>query len=123
MNIILGTDAAVTARERYTVLELDVFRIAGHPDPVPAYCVIEHIPLEEIALTASIETLHQDLMDHYRRRQWQYCLGAIEHLRGRWRGELDSFYDTLAQRIRGYQDHEPGEDWDGTVMRQDAVAA
>jgi hypothetical protein len=119
MNIILGTAAADQARERYTVLELDTFRIQGHPDPVPAYCVIEHIPLEELALTQSMQTLHGDLMEHYRQRRWEYCQEAIQHLRGRWRGELDSFYDALSDRIQAYQAKEPDRDWDGAVLRGD----
>ena len=123
MNIILGKPAADQARERYLVLELDQFRIQGHPDSVPAYCVIEHIGLDELGVTPALEDLHRNLMQAYRRAQWSYCLQAIDNLHGHWRGHLDSFYDSLRDRIVSLQAQELPPDWDGSIERQDQATA
>ena len=121
MNIILGEAAAQQARERYTVLELDSFQIQGHTDVVTAYCVIDHVPLEELALSPSLEALHQTLIENYRHRRWDQCHEAINNLRGHWRGALDTFYDALQQRVQEFQNQEPGSDWDGRVLRAETA--
>lgn len=121
MNIILGEAAAQQARERYTVLELDSFQIQGHTDIVTAYCVIDHVPLEEIALSPSLEALHRSLIEHYRARRWDQCQEAIGNLRGHWRGVLDTFYDALEQRVQEFRDNEPRADWDGRVLREETA--
>jgi hypothetical protein len=41
----------------------------------------------------------------------------LEHLQGRWSGELDSFYQSLAQRIEQYQTKQVDQAWDGVVDR------
>jgi hypothetical protein len=50
-------------------------------------------------------------------KNWKYCRDAIEHLQGKWRGELDSFYDTLLDRIKDFEIVDPGSDWTGIVTR------
>lgn len=121
MNIILGNDAAAQARERYVVLELDSFQLPHRDDTITAYCVIEELTLDEISQVPHLETLHRDLMQHYRGRHWNYCLQAMDHLRGCWRGIMDSFYDELTQRIQEFQTNDPGPAWDGRVLRDTGV--
>jgi len=118
MNIILGKPAADIARERYVVLELDHFRVQGHPDTVPAYCVIEHIGLDELGVSPALQDLHANLIQAYRRGQWSYCLQALDNLQGHWRGHLDSFYNDLRQRIVDLQDQPLDQQWDGSILRE-----
>lgn len=117
MNIIFGKDNADTIDDRYVVLELDTFRVSNVPDPVTAYCVIDQMLLEEIPLVNHYRDLHKNLLKNYRARNWSFCIQALEHLRGRWRGEIDSFYDDLEQRVSRLQDQDPGQDWDGFIER------
>ena len=115
MNIILGRENIEQAQEKYTVLELDTLIINGAADPVTAYCLIEQVPIDQIAGIDQFRDLHQNLMANYRKRNWKYCENAIEHLRGKWGGELDSFYTEMSQRISRLRQEVLADDWHGII--------
>jgi len=112
MNIIFGTDLS-DLRDRFVVLELDTFRKPGG-EPRTVYCLVENIPLDDFPVLDSYIKAHHDLMQAYRNRNWEYCRHAISGLHGRWNGELDSFYEDLAQRVMQYELEQPDDSWDGT---------
>ena len=117
MNIVLGEENVRDIRERYIVLELDQFRIPGHDSPVTAYCVTENLSVNELLQIDRWRDLHSNLMKNYRLRNWSYCMQAIEHLQGRWNGQLDSFYQSLLQRIQDLQTQDLDETWTGVIDR------
>lgn len=111
MNIIRG-DQRHLVPDSYTVLELDTFQnAAGHQET--AYCVIENIPLQDFPVLDAYVKVHHDLMQAYRGRNWEYCESAIAGLVGRWNGELDTFYQDLADRVCVFKQQELSEDWNG----------
>jgi hypothetical protein len=61
--------------------------------------------------------LHNNLVRNYGLRNWNYCVDAIEHLRGRWNGELDSFYDSIIERVDTLRESNLGDDWNSTIVR------
>ena len=113
MHIIFGSAAAQQASDKYTVLELDLLRLEPLGPIVDTYCIIETVPLEEIPLLDNYCRLHAKLMDNYRRKDWNFCEQALEHLHGRWGGVMNSFYDEISNRIAKYKQQDPGDDWDG----------
>lgn len=113
MHIIFGAESAKQASSKYTVLELDRIRLEPLGPVIDTYCVIETIPLEEIAYLENYLNLHTKLMENYRRRDWNFCEQALEHLHGRWGGAMNSFYDEISQRVAKYKQQDPGESWDG----------
>ena len=115
MNIILGRENIEQAQEKYTVLELDTLIINGAADPVTAYCLIEQVPIDQISDMDQFRDLHNNLMANYRKRNWKYCEDAIEHLHGKWGGELDSFYTEMRQRISQLQQQVLDDDWHGII--------
>lgn len=117
MNIVLGESQAMSLSDKYTVLSLDTFSIANHPEPVKSFCVIENIPITEMSEIESFRDLHENLMKNYALRNWNYCEQAIEHLKGRWNRELDSFYDDLFQRVQRFKTQEPEADWTPVLVR------
>jgi hypothetical protein len=117
MHIIFGTTAAQQASDKYTVLELDRLRLEPLGPIVDTYCIIETVPLEEIPLLDNYCRLHAKLMDNYRRKDWNFCEQALEHLHGRWGGVMNSFYDEISQRIAKYKQQDPGENWDGVYEK------
>lgn len=118
MNIILGHEAAEQAAQRYTVLELDSFHFASTDQVVPAYCVIENLSIDEMALLDKWKDLHSNLIKNYRNKNWSYCQQSIEHLTGKWQGELDSFYNELLGRVQQFAQKDPGEHWTWTIARE-----
>jgi len=115
MNIILGKNNVGSISDRYVVLELDTLVIPGQDSPVTAYALIERHPITDMASIPQFQELHGNLIRNYKLRNWKYCTDAIEHLLGRWNGEIDSFYETMSQRLDTLLDTDPGKDWDGSV--------
>ena len=115
MNIIFGTEMAKQSQERYTVLELDTFNLLPTDKVITAYCLVETIPIEEMLAIESLKDLHSNLMVEYRKRNWRYCEDVIEHLTGKWGGNVDTFYSELYQRIQNLKQEDLPQDWTGWV--------
>lgn len=114
MNIIFGRENAQALTEKYTILELDTFRLSEGQELV-AFCAVENIPILDLPRVESMKSLHENLMINYRKRDWNYCTQALEHLAGFWNHELDTFYMSLSERINSYIENDPGDDWTGVV--------
>lgn len=111
MNIIRG-DQRHLVPDSYTVLELDTFQTAqGRRET--AFCVIENIPLQDFPVLDAYIKVHHDLMQAYRDKNWEYCESAITGLIGKWNGEVDSFYQDLAQRVAQLKESDTDPDWNG----------
>jgi hypothetical protein len=100
MQIIFGKENAEELRTRYTVLDLEEIPVDGH-GILSAYCVIpsEKIGLDELPQLESWVKLHHDFINGYKTQQYDYCLQCIEHLMGRFGGEVDTFYEEIKRRI------------------------
>jgi hypothetical protein len=117
MNIILGEEHAQTLQERYTILSLDTFQVAGHDQPVKSYCVIENVPVQEIPKIDQWRNLHENLIINYGRQNWNFCEQAIEHLQGKWNKELDSFYQDLLDRVESRKPYGVDPAWSPVIER------
>ena len=116
MNIIFG-DSVKLLGDKYTVLELDTFFVTESQQTITTYCVVEKIPLQELPTAERWSRAHHDMLREYRAKNWNFVLNALEELRGRWAGEVDSFYDIMKQRCNEYQLNDPGPEWTGLVYR------
>jgi hypothetical protein len=117
MNIIFGKENLPEVNEKYTVLELDTIRILPVDQLVTAYCLVEHVPIQNLPNVESMRNLHENLLINYRKRDWNYCEQALEHLVGFWGAEMDTYYVTLNQRIAKYMEQDPGESFDGIIEK------
>lgn len=117
MNVIFGKENISNVDEKYTVLELDTVRLVPINHTVTVYCLIENIPLMNIPRIPEMMSLHENLMSNYRKKDWNFCIQALEHLQGFWGSEMDTFYDSLRQRIQHYSSNDPGPDWDGLIEK------
>ena len=118
MNIILGEENVKEIDQKYTVLELDTMLFSGSAEPVTAYCLVEKVGLEEFVTLDRFRELHNNMMKNYRLKNWKYCEDALEHLMGKWRGELNSFYDDVSKRIAQYKHTDPGDAWNGVIEKK-----
>jgi hypothetical protein len=117
MHIIFG-DAPTVMSDSYTLLELDTFNIPSKNQNVKAFCVVTQIPLDEYGIMENNKKIHADLIAQYRLQNWEFCKLAIQVLKSKWGGELDSFYDDLTNRITALQATPPGPDWDWTLTKE-----
>jgi hypothetical protein len=117
MNIIFGKEQADTLCNKYTVLELDTFRVGESGPIITAYCTVENLPFDELPGAEQRKTQHEHLLINYRLKNWNDCLAGIDELMGKWNGELDTFYSDLQQRIHKYQAQDPGSNWTPTIQK------
>lgn len=116
MHIILGDQITKEITDRYIVLELDSFQITGRDHAVSAYCLVENMPITELSQADWLQDLHANLIRNYRLGNWRFCEDALEHLAGRWNGEVDSFYHQLSSRIASLRDQAPTDtSWDPAI--------
>jgi hypothetical protein len=123
MYIVFGDQVKAIA-DSFTLLELDTFKLMPDQRLVPTWCVLEKVALEDFPILESRKKIHSDLIEQYRKQNWEFCHRAIAALLGSWNKELDSFYVELGQRINELTQNPPGPDWDGTLVRHvDPVSA
>jgi len=117
MHIVLGDQITKEISDKYIVLELDSFQVKGRDQAVSAYCVVENVPLIELPQADQFRDLHAQMIKNYRLGNWKFCQDALEHLQGRWNGEVDSFYNDLSERILARKkDTSDTKDWDPTLQ-------
>lgn len=122
MNIMFEESINDDVRNKYTLLELDTFYFADVDKISVAYCLVENTPIAEMVTMEQFLDLHNNLMKNYRLKNWKFCEDALEHLVGKWNGELDSFYNEIARRIAAYKQQEPDPDWTGVIHRVSVAA-
>jgi len=117
MNIIFGKENLPNASDKYTILELDTIRILPVNQIVTAYCLVDAIPILNMPKAESMKSLHENLLINYRKRDWNFCTQALEHLIGYWGADMDSYYTSLNERIAKYIEQDPGESFDGIIEK------
>lgn len=99
MNIIIGKEAADKLKDNYIILELETFT-SPTGEATTAYCVIETIPINELQSVAHNKQLHENFVKEYNNKNYKFCEDAVEHLIGKFDGQLDSFYLEIIKRIK-----------------------
>ena len=99
MDIIFGRENAEKLREKYTVLDLETVEKDGHS--IEVFCLIggDKISIGDLPQLEQWITLHNDFLHGYQTQQWNYCRQCIDHLTGKFGGEVDTFYEELLKRI------------------------
>lgn len=96
---IISQDHVPEIDQRYVVLELDTVIDPETKSSKTYYGVVQTLPLGEMPSAHLAADAHRELMAAYKRQDWQFCVSAAKGLRGRWNGEMDSFYDSLLSRL------------------------
>ncbi len=104
MNLIFGQSNVDMLRQKYTVLDLDVVMLAtpaGGSEPMLVGCIIpgDKIPVNELPQLENWIKLHNDMRAGLDREEYNFCKQCIEHLMGKFGGEVDSYYEVVLQRI------------------------
>ena len=107
MNIIFGRENAEKLREKYTVLDLE--KLVVEDKEVEVFCLIpgEKISIPDIPQLENWINLHNDFLNGYHKKEYNYCSQCIEHLMGKFGGEVDSFYSIILERIEAEDPQKP----------------
>lgn len=119
MQVIFGEQQKDLIGDRFTLLELDTFSQTGLPAPVTTYAVmgLNDIGLSDIPQMANFVTMHNAMLKEYRDRNWSFCFQALEHLKGKWNKQLDSFYEVFEDRLKELETQELPDGWNGVVAK------
>ena len=100
MQVIFSRDAAEQLKDTYTILELETFEVEGKL--LEAFCVVtaDKMNLAHMPTLAHDKNLHAQFIEHLKQKDYRVCLDLIPHLRGKFGGELDSFYDEIEKRAQ-----------------------
>jgi len=111
MNVIFGKENLDQIDGRYTALELDTLFIAEGKDPITNYAIVgPDSGLSSVMKLKQFIPVHEALMRNYKKQDWNFCLQAIEKLRGNIDPFMDTFYDFLKARIEQEVEN-PSENW------------
>jgi len=99
MDIIFGRENATKLREKYTVLDLETVTKDGHS--IEVFCLIpaDKIGIMDLPQLENWVKLHNDFLEGYKNNQYKFCQDCITELRGKFGGEVDTFYDEILRRI------------------------
>jgi hypothetical protein len=98
MNIVWDKRVVEKLQTNYTVLELETFE--KEDKQITAFCVLDSVPITELPNLENIKKLHQAFIDEFNKGNYKFCLDAMPYLKGKFNGALDSFYDTLLEKIQ-----------------------
>ena len=115
MKIILATQEDIKpVQERYLVLELDTFRIKG--TEIPSWCIIDagDIGLSEMTELDHFKKQHENLIRNYKKGDLNFVEQMLEHLKGKFGGNVDSFYTELYARTQQTK----ADPWDPVIEKE-----
>ncbi len=74
MNIIIGKEDAEKMSEKYTVLPLETMKWKSNPElpATTAYCLIEKIPVAEMAKIDEQKDLHTKFYENYQKGDFNF---------------------------------------------------
>ena len=107
-----------TLKTQYSIVPLDRVRYSEQGEVIQSWCLLSGentSTMEEAPHLPRLIELHENMMQNYYRREWKFCEDAAENLKGRFGGELDSFYQHFLNRVRNHIDNDPDANWDGVI--------
>jgi adenylate cyclase len=112
--IIVGSKTALAVKDKFAILELDFIMVKGKKEPEVIYAIAGREDTAQSGRFQRLRNLTIEMLACYRGRDWDGALETIE--RGRRTDDahaLELLYNLYEARIRGYQQNEPPEDWNG----------
>lgn len=101
MDLVFKKEHAMLLESRYTVLELETIRVKDQEEPLTAWCVVaaEKI-IPELDMLPINQAMHADLIRAIAHDDTEKSIKLCADLKGKFGGELDSFYEEIEKRIQ-----------------------
>jgi adenylate cyclase len=112
--IIVGSNTALAVKDKFAILELDFIMVKGKKEPEVIYAIAGREDTAQSGRFQRLRNLTIEMLACYRSRDWEGALAAIA--RGRTTDDahaLELLYNLYEERIKGYQNSPPPDDWNG----------
>ena len=111
--IVLGPVTAERLGNEYFTLELDCIAVKGKKEGVNIFTVFYNPVESEMKQWQDSKELHDLMLAHYRKQQWDKAIGLVTVLKGEFNGQMDHYYDLWLERIEEMRNANLPTDWDG----------
>ena len=111
--IVLGPVTAERLGNEYFTLELDCIAVKGKKDGVNIFTVFYNPPATEMKQWQDSKELHDLMLAHYRKQEWNKAIGLVTILKGEFNGQMDHYYDLWVERIEEMRNANLPSNWDG----------
>ncbi len=115
--IIVGSNTALAAKDRFAILELDFIMVKGKKEPEVIYAIAGREDVAQSERFQRLRNLTIEMLACYRNRDWDGALEVIE--RGRKSDEaqsLSNLYHLYEARIQDYKQNPPPDSWNGAYQ-------
>ena len=99
MNIVFGRKNLEALGDKFTSLEVDTVEMGG--ESVECFCIIdiEDMSMPDFQTLEETQKLHKQMLDSFKSGDHKLTKDLIDHLKGRLRGHMDGFYESVLSRI------------------------
>lgn len=112
--IIIGSNTAGAAKDKFAVVELDYIRVKGKNEPETVYAVFGRDDLLHAPEFRTLCDLNSAMLAQYRNRDWDAALRSLGMIRAADpEGRLAECCRIYEQRIAAFKETPPPSDWDG----------
>jgi adenylate cyclase len=108
VRIIIGERTAELLDGEYPLAELDCIAVKGKTKGVKIYTIVNGTGIDKGYLRS-----HGEFIKAYRHQDWDQALTYINVLRNAFKGELNEYYEMMAERIAELREANLPSDWDG----------
>jgi adenylate cyclase len=111
--IIISEFTESRVREDFFTVELDCLAVKGKSVGVTIFTVFYNPDATVAADWIMARELHELMLAHYRRQEWDKAVELCQQLTGEFDGKMDEFYSIWQERIAEMRTHNLPADWDG----------
>jgi adenylate cyclase len=112
--IIVGSNTAQAAREKFAMLELDYITVKGKSEPETIYTILGREDVLRSPSFQKVQDLFQRMLALYRKQEFAAAAELVVQCRAAATDfNLNRLFDIYTIRIAGFQNEAPPKDWDG----------
>jgi adenylate cyclase len=112
---ILAGDATRKLAQDFAFLEVDRIVVVGKNEPARVHALLGDPDEARSPAFQNIVADHDEMLARYRAQNWDAAKMLLARCRAR-DDRLAPLYELYAQRIAWYENHPPGEAWDGVFV-------
>jgi len=110
--IVVSDDTRKAAERGFAFLEVDFLTCGPRKEPVKLFALLGNPLVRASPKFRALATFHEHIFQSLRTQQWDKTRELIEQCR-KLSGASQKLYDLHLARIRYFEEHPPGSDWDG----------